>query len=141
MTTVDEAWEEAGGKALLRASTTLREGPELDAAWAGITDAARASYRRRARAVIDAKPHSPPGPVRLRTPPAGYPQIDGGEMSVTIRMRCACNEGEVLHCQHVLPAELVSEPAIVRDVVLRMTTHALDEFQEHARQPRTREGA
>lgn len=52
-------WEEAGGKAIFRASGTMAEGPYLDAAWRGITEAARARFRMKARAVIACQPRQP----------------------------------------------------------------------------------
>lgn len=60
MTAADmAAWEESGGKAVFRASTTMAEGPYLDAAWMGITEAARERFRMKARAVIACRPRQP----------------------------------------------------------------------------------
>lgn len=53
------AWEDAGGKAIFHARSSMAEGPFLDAAWNGITEAARARYRYEARRVIACQPHQP----------------------------------------------------------------------------------
>lgn len=53
------AWEEAGGKAIFHARSSMADGPLLDAAWNGITEAARARYRNEARRVIACRPHQP----------------------------------------------------------------------------------
>lgn len=53
------AWEDAGGKAIFRARSSMAEGLMLNAAWRGITEAARARYRMHARVVIACRPQQP----------------------------------------------------------------------------------